>query len=146
MRRGVYGTGATIAAIALVLAPALGPTAGIAATRTCNGFAPTTTSCTTGTQTRTTVTVVHDVSADINYIGTVESAMVWSFGSRIFRCTYAPGADRRCLGLGDFPPVGASFTHRCRSLIPGTAFSATPEITLDGVEGGLGTWSCTVTV
>jgi hypothetical protein len=102
------------------------------------------TSCQTGTSFVFSSLVSHDVAADINYAGTIESKLVWSGGSRTFRCTYSQALPRQCIASGSFPPVNASFTHKCRSLVPGTAVSPAPGATLDGVQGGAGTWSCSV--
>lgn len=132
--------------LVVTLVALISPAVFSATTRSCSGFAPTTTSCSTGTFTRSSSTIAHDVSADINYAGTIESALVWGSKSRIFRCTFAPGIERRCLGLGEFPPLFATFTHRCRSLMPGSAFTVISGVGLSGIEGGIGTWSCTVTV
>jgi hypothetical protein len=116
-----------------------------AATPLCSGFAPTGTSCTTGAHVRAT-TLSQDVTGDFDYVGTLETSLVWSGGARIFRCTYTTSAlDRTCLSFGEFPPVGASFTHRCRSLVPGTAATLAPGATVNGVEGGAGQWECSVT-
>ena len=112
-------------------------------TYTCQGFAPAKTACSTGARVRTT-TISHDVAADINYAGTIESVLAWSGGQRIFRCTYTQALNRVCVASGPFPSVNASFTHRCRSLLPGTAVDPGQGMSFDGEEGGVGTWSCSV--
>ncbi len=114
-------------------------------THTCDGFAPTTTDCTTGTFVVTS-TIAHDVASDINYAGTIESTLVWSGGSRIFRCTYTQGLQRQCLASGPFPRLNSSVRHNCRSLVPGTSVKPADGVELDGQPGGVGTWSCSVTV
>jgi hypothetical protein len=134
-QRGNVWRLAVVAAVVLAFSPAE------AATFTCGGFAPLTTACSTGTRTRNSG-LSHDVVADFNYIGTIESLIVWSGDDRAFRCTYTQIGPRTCLSTGDFPPVGASFTHRCRSLVPGTVI----EDTVTGVEGGVGTWQCKLTI
>lgn len=116
-----------------------------ASTSICSGFAPTATVCATGTHART-AGLSQDVGADFDYVGTVETSLTWSSGTRIFRCTYTASApSRTCLSFGDFPPINASFTHRCRSIVPGTAVTVAPGVTLAGVEGGVGQWQCSVT-
>ena len=129
--------------LALAILGAVPATA--ATTKTCNGFAPTKTSCTTGGSVSTSA-LSHDVAADINYVGTVESSMVWGSKARTFRCTYTQALRRTCVGSGEFPPANTAFTHQCRSLFPATAFSADPALVMTGVEGGVGTWACSVTV
>jgi hypothetical protein len=114
-------------------------------THSCGGFAPSETACSTGTYTVTT-TIAHDVSTDINYVGTLESQLIWSGGSRIFRCTYTQGLDRQCLASGPFPKLNSSVRHVCRSLIPGTSVKPADDVQLEGQQGGVGTWSCSVTV
>ncbi len=93
-----------------------------------------------------TSTISHDVSADINYAGTLESRLVWSGGTRIFRCTYSQALQRQCIATGPFPTVNASVVHQCFSYVPGTSVSPAPGVGSSGVEGGVGSWSCSVTV
>jgi len=124
---------------------ALAPQAGHATTNRCSGFAPVETACGTGSHIRGSGTddvLAHDVDADFNYVGTVESVLDYTGGARIFRCTYIPGTARNCISLGAFPAKGQSFTHGCRSLVPGTVIDPAD---LDGVEGGYGLWQCSVT-
>lgn len=115
---------------------------------TCGGFAPTKTICQNGSNDSLVFSslVSHDVAADINYAGTLESRLIWSGGTRTFRCTYSQALPRQCIATGAFPPVNAKFTHRCRSLVPGSAVNPAPGVAHDGTEGGVGTWSCTVVV
>ncbi|MHB8512460.1 MAG: hypothetical protein ACYDCC_09780 [Actinomycetota bacterium] len=129
--------------VAVLLTMLITSAANAETTYSCPGeFAPVVTSCTTGWHTRT-ADISHDVTADVNYVGTLESTLVWSGGERVFRCTYVPEAQRECIAYGSFPPINTAFQHNCRSIIPGTADPGTPA---DGVEGGVGTWSCSVYV
>jgi hypothetical protein len=133
---------AVVAAGVLSILGAVAP-AHAAGTYTCGGFAPVTTFCQTGSHVYTT-TISHDVAADINYLGTVESVLAWSGGQRIFRCTYTQALKRVCVASGSFPPLNATFVHRCRSLVPGSAVQPAQGVSSDGEQGGVGTWSCSV--
>jgi len=131
-----------VAAAVLVLA-GVAPPADAASTFTCGGFAPASTACTTGVRTRTSLTLTHNVEGDFGFIGTLESTLTWTGGKRTFRCTYVGAGDRTCISSGEFPEVNYGFTHRCRSLVPG---SVIPDINPDGIYGGVGSWQCSVTV
>ncbi|GAC1412615.1 MAG: hypothetical protein NVSMB57_08080 [Actinomycetota bacterium] len=120
---------------------ALAGTARAATTITCGGLASLATYCSNGSH-AWAGDAYHDVAADVNYVGTIESSLVWNGGKRIFRCTYTQGLPRVCVAFGAFPPVATTFIHECRSLIPGTA---APNTVLTGVQGGVGTWACSVT-
>lgn len=135
---------AVAAAAALALAVLAG-TGADAKTFSCDGFAPTTTACTTGERTRVDV-LAHDVSAEFNYLGTIESVLDWNGGKRTFRCTYVPSEDRTCISTGEFPDKGAGFEHRCRSIVPGSVIEPIPDVGVNGIEGGYGLWQCSVTV
>ena len=136
---------ATILAITAVLMVAMASPSSAVGTHTCSGFAPQVTFCQTGTFIRSS-TISQDVASDVNYVGTLESVLVWSRGLRVFRCTYTQGLPRECIGEGEFPPTNTSFTHKCRSLIPGTSLQLTDDHYVNGQQGGVGTWSCSVIV
>lgn len=138
LRHAFVGAAMLLVAIAPGIARADG-------TWSCEGFAPTVTSCSTGTRTRADG-LAQDVNADFGYVGTVESSLVWSGGARAYRCTFVPDQPTTCLGSGSFPPVGTSFTHRCRSIVPDSASTVAPGAAGPGVEGGAGTWQCSVTL
>jgi len=105
-------------------------------------FAPISNFCSTGNHYRS-LGISHDVTADINYVGTLESTLVWSGGKRVYRCTFTHVRDKECVQWGDWPPGNTWLLHQCRSIVPGTAIPDTP---LTGIQGGVGTWSCSVFV
>lgn len=113
-----------------------------ASTFSCGGSAPQTTSCSSGSRKRVEG-IAHNVVADFNYVGTLESSLDWNGGKRIFRCTYTQAASRSCISYGTFPPVNTSFTHRCQSQVPGSALGG---VNPNGTQGGVGNWQCDVTL
>jgi hypothetical protein len=108
-------------------------------------FAPAKTQCQQGPFTVTS-SVSHDVQADATYVGTLESDLVWSGGTRTYRCTFTQALEPQCIAYGPFPTLNASVTQVCRSLVPGTSIQPEPGVGLDGVPGGAGTWSCSITI
>src|SRR5688572_23005413 len=123
-----------LSALLAVLVGATTVPAAALSTHTCDGFAPMVTACSTGTFTVTS-TIAHDVASDINYVGTIESRLLWSGGTRIFRCTYTQGLQRQCLASGPFPKLNSSVRHNCRSLVPGTSVKPADGVELDGQPG-----------
>jgi hypothetical protein len=142
---------AKAAAVVLMLGVASFGTARAATTRSClnaNAFAPEVTRCTqpASGSFSTTSALSHDVTADIDYVGTLESTLSWragtSSGTRTFRCTYAQAIKRVCTTAGSFPPVGVTvtFTQTCKSIVPATGDQPFPQ----AIEGGVGPWNCSV--
>lgn len=127
---------------ATLLMPVAIPQAAQAGVHSCSGFAPAANVCSTGSRQRVDI-LSHNVAADFNYIGTIESAIEWSGGRRVFRCTYTQIGPRSCLSSGEFPPVQTTFTHRCRSMYAGSVIAGLVQ---NGVEGGVGSWQCEVVV
>jgi hypothetical protein len=117
----------------------IGPT-----TARCNGTAPGTTQCSSGTHLML-VTPASGVSHSFSgvnfagYTGTVESKLSWTnglqSGERTFRCNVTNGVIQCMPGFGAFPPQGADIvTHTCKSYTKGTT-----------TLGGSGNWACNVT-
>ncbi|MGH2625379.1 MAG: hypothetical protein ACRDHY_01865 [Anaerolineales bacterium] len=130
----------------------------------CSGFAPMVEQCTTGTHVRTG-SLLHGsmefppCGTDLGvpspsqvgrcYIGAVTSQLVHAAGARTFVCQIAygpPGVQNvlnlviggvSCLGTGTFPPIGATFEHKCYSDDVGSEGA--------GNSGtGLGDWNCDI--
>jgi hypothetical protein len=122
------------------------PYGGAPITVSCNGVAPGTNTCTTGSHLAISVgtaplTLTHGFTG-VNfagYTGTVESTLSWNSGTatgaRTFRCNVNNGALSCLGGSGAFPPNGPSIiTQTCSSYNIGTL---TP--------GGSGNWGCIFT-
>lgn len=101
----------------------------------CGGVAPTATDCTTGSHPFFGLTFSISCGFADDYVGTVESRVVYAGGHRGLLCTRL--ADGTVFsgqsGAGPDPTPFTPFDHVCTSVDTDT-----------GLPGGIGAWSCSV--